>query len=136
MMYREDENPQPVLLVGINGVVVGLNPEDGTILWKNELPGGGYGFVSMELFDGIAVVSSMSEKVFCIDCKTGVTRWEAKASHSSSTDKGDNIYFKGGRVFVSKMGYIDCFSLEDGTKLWTQPLTGLGTGATTLRLQI
>lgn len=130
MPYREIEDERKILVIGLNGVVVGLDRETGAILWKNDLKGGGVGRVAVAIAEGKVFASAEGDKLFCLDYLTGQTLWEQKTSHS-----GDNpsILVERDVLYVSKWGYIDCFTTS-GEKLWSQELKGLGVGHANLKL--
>jgi outer membrane protein assembly factor BamB len=132
--YRDTEEAT-ILLVGLNGVVIGLDKKSGEILWKNELKGGGIGRVVLEFAQGRIFASAEGDKLFCIDYHTGSTLWEAKTTHSGGEALGTTILVHEECIFVSKWGYIDCFSW-DGTKLWAQELKGLGVGRAMLKIPV
>jgi outer membrane protein assembly factor BamB len=132
MPYRETEGAS-ILVVGLNGVVVGLDKQSGEILWKNELKGGGVGQVALELIGGRVLASAEGDKLFCLDYQTGSIVWEAKTTHAGGEALSTVILVRGDRIFISKWGYTDCFSWE-GTKLWSQELKGLGVGIATLKI--
>ena len=131
MPYRETEDAS-ILVVGLNGVVVGLDKQNGEILWKNELKGGGLGEIALEIVGSRVLASAEGDKLFCLDYQTGSTIWEAKTTHVGGEA---TILVRGERIFISKWGYTDCFSWE-GAKLWSQDLKGLGAGRATLKLPI
>ena len=132
MPYRETADAS-ILVVGLNGVVVGLAQQSGEILWKNELKGGGVGQVALEIVGQRILASAEGDKLFCLDYQTGSTIWEAKTTHAGGEALSTIILVRNDRIFISKWGYTDCFSWE-GARLWSQDLKGLGVGRATLRL--
>lgn len=46
------------LFIGISGIIVCLNAKDGSLIWKNELKGWGYNFVSIANNTGAAAAQN------------------------------------------------------------------------------
>jgi outer membrane protein assembly factor BamB len=112
-----------LLLVALGGKLVAIDHSSGTIRWEDGLSGGGYGEVALAAGQGRVFASAQSAKVFCFRYATGEQMWTAKTSSMGRA----SIVIEGDKVFVSKGGEVDCFSL-DGTKLWSQGLKGKGIG--------
>ncbi len=131
MIYREADPPleadRSILVVGLNGAVVGLDRETGAIRWKNPLVASGGHEVFIAFRFGLLVVSAAGDQLISIDYRNGLTRW---ASPTQSAGRA-TILIEHDRVVCAKGGYLDCFD-HDGRALWSQPLTGLGLGAIAL----
>jgi outer membrane protein assembly factor BamB len=112
-----------LLLVALGGKLVALDHATGAIRWEDGLKGGGYGEVALASAHGRVVASALSAKVFCYRYSTGEELWTATTSSMGRA----SIVIEGDKIFVSKGGEVDCFSLE-GAKLWTQALEGKGVG--------
>jgi outer membrane protein assembly factor BamB len=113
----------PVLVVGINGRLVGIDANSGAIAWEDGLKGGGYGEVSIAANATHVVASALNAKVFCFRYPTGEPLW----TESTSAMGRATIVIEDDRIYVAKNGEVDCFSL-DGRKLWSQPLKGKSLG--------
>ena len=72
---------------------------------------------------GRVVASSYDESIVSLDYATGAVLWTA-ATHTTGRA---TILVERDVIVCAKGGYLDCFG-HGGKKLWTQPLTGLGTG--------
>lgn len=131
MAYREQELPpeadRSILLVGLNGVVVGLDRETGTKRWENQLPGGGTGTVFIAQRYGLLIVSASRERVYRLDYRTGKTVWTKNTSSAGRA----TIVVESDLIVVAKGGYVDAFD-HDGAALWRQPLRGKGLGRVAL----
>lgn len=112
-----------LLLVALGGKIAALDHSSGQIRWQDDMKGGGYGEVALAAAQGRVFTSAQSAKVFCYRYASGELLWSASTSSSGRA----TIVVEGDRVFVSKGGEVDCFSL-DGSKLWTQRLPGKGVG--------
>jgi outer membrane protein assembly factor BamB len=70
--------------------------------------------------DGAVIVAPLdSERIFCIDARTGRVRWES--------DHGEIVHLLGsahGRLFGSTRTGIVALDMATGQVEWTQPLTG------------
>lgn len=130
MSYRESyEENRSVLVLAISGHVVGIDTTTGQERWRNDLKGGGYGVVELEIRAGLVFATAQLAHVYCLDYLTGETRWVADASRQGR----GTMLVDGERVIVAKGGVVDCFTLG-GQRLWTQELRGLGTGAVAMGL--
>ncbi|MCC6528382.1 MAG: PQQ-binding-like beta-propeller repeat protein [Polyangiaceae bacterium] len=112
-----------LLIIALHGKVAALDAETGEVRWKNGLTAGGYGEVEIAFVEDALVVSAFGARLFCLDYLTGAERWAVdttSAGHAS-------IIVEAGRIFVAKAGVVDCFDLA-GNRLWSQLLTGIGTG--------
>ena len=131
MAYREGEAlieaDRSLLVVGVAGKVIGLERDTGQLRWRNDLRGGGTGEVFIAFRYGALVVSANGDAVFRLDYATGATLWQARTQSVGRA----TIAIEPEVIVVAKSGYLDAFR-HDGHKLWTQPLTGMGVGATAL----
>lgn len=124
-MNQAKSDKQSILVVALHGNVVGLDTESGEVRWKNGLLAGGYGEVEIAfLGEADAVLASaFGARLFCLDYRTGAERWAVDTTSAGHA----TLIVEGGRIYLAKAGVIDCFTLE-GVMLWSQLLTGLGTG--------
>src|SRR6478672_5540169 len=99
---------QPVLIVALGGSVCGLDPKSGAWLWKNALPGGGFGEVAISVHEGFVIASANGPIAYCLDDKTGNELWRAKTENSGRA----TILVQDGRVYVAKTGVVDCFDMD------------------------
>ncbi len=114
---------QPVLIVALGGSVCGVDPKTGEWLWKNALPGGGFGEVAISVQEGYVIASANGPVVYCLDSKSGEELWRAATEKPGRA----TILVQEGRVFVAKTSVVECFDL-DGHRLWSQLLPGMGSG--------
>ena len=131
MAYREGEAlieaDRSVLVVGVAGKVVGLERYTGQLRWRNDLPGGGMGEVFIAFRYGALIVSAGGDAIFRLDYATGATLWQGRTQSVGRA----TIVIEPDVIVVAKSGYIDAFG-HDGRHFWTQPLSGMGVGATAL----
>jgi outer membrane protein assembly factor BamB len=130
MTYRQQDPPpefdRSILLVGLNGQLVGLDRDSGEIRWENPLGrSGGEVFVAIRY--GLVVASPPTSVIYRVDYATGETLWQAQATGGGQT----TILIEPDCIVVGKAGYLDCFD-HDGRKLWAQPLEGKGIGSVAL----
>lgn len=114
---------QPVLVVALGGSVCGVDAKTGAWLWKNAMPGGGFGEVAIAVSDEVVFASAHGPLVYCLDLRNGNELWKAQTQKSGRA----TILLQGERIFVAKHGVVDCFSWQ-GHLLWSQELPGLGSG--------
>jgi outer membrane protein assembly factor BamB len=120
MVYRELED-RSILLVGINGRVIGLDRETGAVRWDNGLEGGGIGKVFLHIIGDRVLASAHGGGLFCLRYATGETLW----TKTTSSQGLSTIIVDRDVIFVGKGGEVDAFTL-DGELLWSQPLKGRG----------
>jgi outer membrane protein assembly factor BamB len=111
------------LIVALGGSVCGLDPKTGAWLWKNALPGGGFGEVAISVHEGFVIASASGPVVYCLDSSTGAELWRAATEKTGRA----TILVEDGRVYVAKTGVVDCYDIN-GTRLWSQTLPGMGSG--------
>jgi len=109
------------LIVGLEASIVALHPHTGIEMWRNNMPLGGHSFVALAVNMRSVFASANAKRVFCIDKKTGQTIW----SQSTSGMGRATLIATESRVFVSKGGFIDAFSIE-GDHLWGKSLKNMG----------
>jgi outer membrane protein assembly factor BamB len=114
---------QTILIVAVGGSVNGLDPKTGAWLWKNSLPGGGFGEVAISVHDDFLIASAAGPLVYCLDRQTGNEVWRAATEKSGRA----TILVQDWRIFVAKSGAVDCFTM-DGHLIWSQPLPVMGSG--------
>lgn len=125
-MYRDSED-RSIIVVGLNGVIAGVDRRTGKEVWRNQLPGAGYGIVDLAITEHVVLATASARALFCLDYRTGQTLWTAP---THAMGRG-TILVDRDLVMVSKQGYLDAYDLS-GTHLWTQELTGMGTGRAAL----
>lgn len=111
------------LIVALGGSVCGIDPKTGAWLWKNALPGGGFGEVAISVHEGYVIASAAGPVVYCIDSRNGNELWRAETEKSGRA----TILLHDERIYVAKNGVVDCFNI-DGMRLWSQTLPGMGSG--------
>lgn len=116
-----------VVVIGISGKLIGVDAATGETRWENNMKGGGYGAVGLAITDDKIFASAASAMIFCLSYPDGEQLWTADTSASGRS----SIVVEGDRVFVSKGGEIDCYTL-DGKRVWSQALKGAGVGRTAI----
>jgi outer membrane protein assembly factor BamB len=112
-----------VLIVALGGSVCGLDAETGAWLWKNALPGGGFGEVAISVHEDCVIASAFGDLVYCLHPHDGREIWRAQTAKPGRA----TIVVQGERIYVAKSGVVDCFTFG-GHALWSQPLPVLGSG--------
>jgi len=133
MSYRDrdagSENRSRVI-VAVAGRVAAIDVQTGKELWRNEFEGLGHGVVEMLVEDGAVFVAvATSRELVNLDYALGTERWRAETSITGRA----SLLRDGTRLFVACDGYLDCFDFN-GNKLWSNGLSGLGTGPTAVGL--
>jgi outer membrane protein assembly factor BamB len=127
MEYRNNAAPlapdRSVLVVGLRGLVYGLDRVTGAVRWRNSLPEGGLGEVFIAVGFGVVVASARGANLHCLSYLTGETRWVQPTQAMGRA----TIVIEAAQIVCAKGGYIDCFA-PDGTTMWSQPLKGAGLG--------
>ena len=124
MVYRDPIDPdRAILVVGINGMVYGLDRVTGATRWSNVLSYGGHGEVFVAWRHDVLVVSADANQVYRLDPLTGDTRWRAPTSGEGRA----TIVIEPDCIVVGKGSRIDCFDL-DGHRLWSRAVSGGGKG--------
>lgn len=116
-----------ILIVGINGQVLGIDVASGAVKWEDGLKGGGYGEVALAATDRHVFASALAAMLFCFDYATGRLLWKEETSASGRA----SVVVQDERVYVAKGGEINCFTFE-GRRLWAQPLPGRGLGSVSI----
>ena len=114
-------SPSPVLVVAFGSRVLGLDPARGAVVWKHELTG-----TASEIFLVVTptlVVAVGYVGIACFRYPTGEKLWSA----DSATSGRPTVLLDGDRLFVGRMGEVECWSLS-GTRLWHEPFKGFGMG--------
>jgi PQQ-like domain len=129
MSYRDGvTEDRSKVIVAVHGQIAAVDVATGKEQWRNELRGLGHGVVEMLIADArIYLVVESAVDVVCLEYATGKELWRtATASNGRASLLRD-----GARLFVARRGYLDCFDLE-GNNLWSNGLSGLGSGPTTV----
>ena len=101
-----------------------LDSEDGSLIWKQTLPGG-WVWGSATVDDGLVYVPSVSGYAVCLDAKTGHIIWMFPTARSIPAEPaidGDLVYFG------SWSGSIYAFHKKSGEVVWKQSGTMLDSG--------
>lgn len=126
-MYRQDgEVEHAVLVLGLGGQVLGMNVQDGTVLWEHRIEPAG----EVELaFRGDRVYATAGHFLCAIRYPDGAPLFRVEVP---GTYKGrPSMVIEGGRILLATRGEITCFDL-DGRQLWHDGLTGRGVGSVSL----
>lgn len=116
-----------ILIVGINGRVIGIDTASGQPRWEDGLKGGGYGEVALAATDRLVFASATGAMLFCFEYATGQLVWKSETTSSGRA----SVVVQDERVYVAKGGEIDCFTFE-GRRVWAQGLPGRGLGSIAL----
>lgn len=127
MTYRQDgSEDRSVLVIGLSGNVIGIDPASGAALWEHKLRMGS----EIELVvQGNRVFACSYRTLACIDYPSGhlVGQVEIDTKHPGRA----TMLLEGDRLFVATHGELFAFTL-DGKQLWKQPLKGKGIGCISL----
>jgi outer membrane protein assembly factor BamB len=133
-MYREAASEdRSILVVGVNGRVVGLELATGACRWVVDLSEVATRNEDVELaiHDGtVLACTSRGEQLVCIDYRTG-----AVLGRAPLPGKGrPTMLVDSGRILVGRNGRVQCFDMR-GQPLWDQRLEqGLIVGGVALGL--
>ena len=116
----------PVLVLALNGRVLGLQVTDGKLLWEHQI--GSHGEVEL-LSTGDRIYATDGRNLYAFRYPDGeqlLALGLPGAYFGRST-----MVVEGGRLFVATRGEISCFTLE-GQLLWHDGLQGRGVGSVAL----
>jgi outer membrane protein assembly factor BamB len=116
-----------IVIVGINGQVIGIDAASGQQRWQDGLKGGGYGEVALAATDRHVFASAQGSMLFCFNYATGELLWKEETTSSGRA----SIVVQDERVYVAKGGEVNCFTFE-GRRLWSQGLPGMGFGSVSI----
>lgn len=129
--YREAPAPaeadRSILVVGIDGYLLGVDRTTGEQRWQNPLIVGGDGEVFIALRYGALIVSALDAVVLRIDYLTGATLWERPTREAGRA----TILVEPDLIIVGKGGYLNAYD-HRGKPLWFQELRGRGLGRLSL----
>lgn len=122
MVYRQADSAQAelersILVVGVNGHVVGLSRSDGSVVWDNDLAGGGYGPVYIALRYGVLAASADGKALFRLDYATGQEIWAAETRARGRA----TILIEPDLITCAKGEFVHCFD-HDGNERWRRKL--------------
>ncbi|MCC6524428.1 MAG: PQQ-binding-like beta-propeller repeat protein [Polyangiaceae bacterium] len=109
-----------ILVVGIDGELLGVERDTGAVRWTHELVDGGYGAVQLAANGGQVFASADGDLVYCVDYATGATVWRSQTKSPGRA----TLLIEPGCLVVAKGASVDCFARGDGTLLWSLPLAG------------
>jgi hypothetical protein len=125
-MYRDDAaEDRSILVVGLNGRVLGMQRRTGQILWEHQLQEWVSGEIEILIHRG-RVYALGQHLLLLIDYATGTKLRETRLP---GTFRGRSVLLlDGDQLFIGTGGEVSCFDL-DGNALWHDPLKGRGVGA-------
>src|SRR5688500_16048249 len=107
--YRESPSPveadRSIMVVGIDGHLVGIDRKTGEQRWENPLVVGGEGEVFIALRYGALVVSAFDALLVRVDYLTGETLWERQTRDTGRA----TILIEPDLIVVGKGGYLNAF---------------------------
>jgi outer membrane protein assembly factor BamB len=118
-----------VLVATTRGEVHRLDPETGSVRWKNGLPGFGHGLPSLWIVPAGVVASGMlliglKGTVVAMDPANGQLRWQSPLKGRGFT----GITLVGRDLYASTAGEVWRLDVESGEIRWHDGLRGLGMG--------
>lgn len=116
-----------LLLVGINGHIIAMDPLTGQRRWAVVL--GETGLVSFAVNDELVIASAADDQLVGVERNTGQVRFRARTSRSGKA----TVLLAGDAVFVAKAGELECFGL-DGVRRWHDEFKGMGLFSVALAL--
>ncbi|MGK3994318.1 outer membrane protein assembly factor BamB family protein [Sorangium sp. So ce1024] len=117
---------KPVLVAAFLDQIFGVDPATGSVLWEHRLEGMRHSSTALVITPE-AVYAATFSSVACLRYPTGELLWEAKTAVQGRA----TLLLEGDRLFVAKLGEIECFSLA-GTSLWHNRFKGKGMGPVAL----
>src|SRR2546427_1592138 len=129
-----------VFAASIGGVVASFDLRTGRARWRRSFPtavyGSGAGARRLGYFGGVAVadgrVVAASDRVVCLDKRTGRTIWESALLRTNTSDDyfwGPPVIVRGlvlvgsgsGAELPTARGRLSAYSLSDGSLVWSTP---------------
>ncbi|WP_437785617.1 outer membrane protein assembly factor BamB family protein [Sorangium sp. So ce1097] len=117
---------KPVLVAAFLDQIFGVDPATGSVLWEHKLEGMRHSSTALVITPE-AVYAAPFSSVACLRYPTGELLWETKTAMQGRA----TLLLEGDRLFVAKLGEIECFSLT-GKSLWHNQFKGKGMGPVTL----
>ena len=124
--YAEGSTPRPrqanrvILVLTARGKLVGLSRDSGELIWWNQLTHQDHGITDLAITEDTIFATTSTQMLFCIDYRTGATRWTAPTTSARA-----KILVDGSYVFVVHSDDVNCFNIH-GYRLWSQKLPGMG----------
>jgi len=134
-----------VFAASIGGVVASFDLRTGRARWRRRFPtavyGSGRSARRLGYFGGVAVadgrVVAASDRVVCLDKRTGRTIWESAPLRTSTSDDyfwGPPVIVRGlvlvgsgsGAELPTARGRLSAYSLSDGSLVWSTPTVPAG----------
>lgn len=113
LMYRESgAEYRALLIVAVEGHVCAFDAETGEPVWKNNLRGGGFGAVALEVTEGRVLAVPSGRTLYCLDYTTGRTLW---TKDLASTGRA-TVLVERGHVYVGRGDAVECFDLDGGAR--------------------
>lgn len=120
--------PAPILVMGIGGTLLGIDPATGEVAWSYTVDIGSD--PTALVITETRIFACNAPQLVCLEYPTGKELWRASVVRSV----GACLRLIDGRLYVSsERGHLECFTTE-GQPLWHNKLKGRGTGAVTLGL--
>ena len=115
MEYRTSGALDPdrsVLVIGINGVVLGVDRASGTPRWRTDLASEG-GSVFLAVGYGVVIASSLGATLYCLDFLTGVVRWRRPTRSRGRA----SILIEPDHIICAKGSIVECVGPR-GESMW------------------
>lgn len=118
---------EQIVLCNQDGKMLALKAADGLPLWKIDI--GGNVRAAPASVDGRLVVTNTANQVHVVDSQTGKIQWtQSRPRPTSLTVNGHaRAGLWNGLVYVAfSDGYVEAYSVDDGARLWSRPLSIVG----------
>jgi hypothetical protein len=120
---------ESILVVALEGRVIGIDIQTGQEQWRNEMHCGGIRHVALCVTSDRVYASASAKRFFCIDRQSGETIWERMTQGMGRA----TILVSPETIVVYKRGFVEAFDLN-GDVRWTTKLKNAGKGAAALGL--
>ena len=120
MTDGEESGRPPVLVLAVNGKVLGVDAATGARLWEHDT--GGRGQVEIAVHRERVFANGIEPAVLCIEYPSG--RFLGKAD-IPRREPGGRMLLEGDRLYIQGGGKVTCMSALDGRGLWHQELERL-----------
>ncbi len=126
-MYREAGSNRSVLVVALNGRLVGFDAQTGERHFEHIL---GIGIVEILVEAERIFAIAPGRKLYAFSYPAGEPLWQSPLP--TTFVSRPTLLREADRLYVSLGGELVCVNAEDGTVLWHDGMRGMGTGSAAL----
>jgi outer membrane protein assembly factor BamB len=116
----DDEEGQAVVIASTGGVLWGIDPDDGDLLWERRIPGGTT-TMPVAVRDVVVIAEASSAdgtRIVAVEATDGTTRWTRPAADEPQVAGG------GATVLLREGDELHAVDVVSGSPLWSRPVEG------------